>query len=97
MSALSNLPPRISIHLERREPEPQTTLDQLRRITGIALAVLGMAILIGAALTLYGHLMGLHAVPLETIHTVFMTGIACTVAGFHLAREGYPSSFELSL
>lgn len=60
-------------------------LDKVKHVAGVALAFLGLGILLGSALSLLGYFAGMLAITTEPIHPFFMTGIACTFCGFHLA------------
>lgn len=71
----------------RPEPSP-TLLEKIKEVAGTALAILGLAILVGAAIALAGYFSGHLAITSEAIHPFFTTGVACSVAGFHLAKGG---------
>ncbi len=91
MAILPTAQPQTIYVLEKEAPkaaQPPALLDQIRRITGIALAFLGLAILFGASLSLANYLAGSLTMTAEAIHPFFMTGIACSISGFHLAKDG---------
>lgn len=76
-----------SVELSIKQPETKASgLDEIKKVVGVALAILGLAILVGTAFTLAGHLIGSIVVSTEAVHTFFMTGILATVGGFHLAK-----------
>lgn len=79
------------------QPEPPTALDKIKHVAGVALAMLGIAIVFGSAIALTGTLTGSVTVAVETIHTFFVTGMLSIIGGFHLAKTGsQPNSTEIS-
>jgi hypothetical protein len=61
-------------------------LEKVKHAAGAALAFLGLGILLGSTLSLIGYFWGIASIAVEPIHSFFMTGIACTLCGFHLAE-----------
>lgn len=94
MSILTTGSPQLVYFIERlppHEPAAPTLLDRIKKVAGTALALLGLTILIGATLALAGYFTGYLAVTPEVIHPFFATGIACSIAGFHLEKGGAAS------
>lgn len=91
MAAVPPVEQRVIYLVERLPPSPpkdSTAMDKVKQVAGTALALLGLAILLGASIALTGVLIGTVIIPIETIHTFFMTGMLSAIGGFHLARGG---------
>jgi VIT1/CCC1 family predicted Fe2+/Mn2+ transporter len=78
------------------QPAPEW-IDRVKHAAGVALVITGLSLLFGASLALAGYFTGLIVVASKAIHPFFMTGIACSIAGFHLAKGGNtPPSIEIT-
>lgn len=89
--------PRVIHVLVERVPqkhvEPTNWIDKIKYVAGIALALIGLGILAGATLALAGYFTGSTTIAIETIHPFFMTGIACSIGGFHMVKGGYAEPY----
>ena len=73
------------------DPEPPTLLDRVQKVAGTAIAIVGLAIVLGAAFCLIGSLIGVIAMTTETVHSFLMIGIISAIGGIHLAKGTSPS------
>jgi len=91
--------PKVVYLVERAPPPPAhpVWIDRVKHVAGVALVLIGLAILIGATLALTGHLTGCILTGVDTIHPYFMTGITCAIGGFHLARGNSPSASTIEI
>ncbi len=87
------------VYLVEKAPAPPvpTWIDKVKHVAGIVLVIIGLSVLIGASLALGGYFTGLIKVAAKTIHPFFMTGIACSISGFHMAKgSGAAPSIEIT-
>ncbi|HSX10383.1 MAG TPA: hypothetical protein VLF94_01515 [Chlamydiales bacterium] len=75
-------PPAATSH---SRPERNLFLEKIRRVVAPALVLLGMVVLVAAAVTLGGHLFGTMAIASDTVQMLFMAGIMSIISGYHLA------------
>ncbi len=68
------------------KPEAPTLMDKVREIAGVALTLLGFAVLLGTSVAFASYFLGWTVLNIEALHTLFMTGIVSAVGGFHLAK-----------
>ena len=83
-------PNRVIYLVERHPPAPthnSPLLDKIRSVAAPTLAILGLAIFLGAAFALGGHLFGYAAISSDTVQMLFMTSVMSIISGFHLARD----------
>lgn len=84
------------VHLivEPPKPESPTLKDRVKEAVGMIIALIGLVIVLGTTATLVAVLLGHTIVPMEMIHTMFMTGVVSAVAGFHIVKS---SSTEVNV